>query len=106
MLQAGPSDVAVEGADEQTNLLSSAQQQEANLLDLGDDDSGPSTSGVAQGWGGWHGGWERGYCSRARRAQPASATARVQSSTGLSIRVDGGYLPRLLPPFQAAVLLI
>jgi hypothetical protein len=34
--------------DEQTNLLSSAQQQEANLLDLGDDDSIglPSTSGA------------------------------------------------------------
>lgn len=46
--QAGPSDaVSAEGVlvDEQTNLLSSQQQQEANLLDLGDDDSGtPSTS--------------------------------------------------------------
>lgn len=48
LLQAGPSDAAAaaEGVlvDEQTNLLSSAQQQEANLLDL-DDDSVPSTSG-------------------------------------------------------------
>lgn len=47
LLQAGPSAAAAaEGVlvDEQTNLLSSAQQQEANLLDL-DDDSGPSTSG-------------------------------------------------------------
>jgi hypothetical protein len=49
LLQAGPSDAAAAAAegvlvDEQTNLLSSAQQQEANLLDL-DDDSGPSTSG-------------------------------------------------------------
>lgn len=48
LLQAGPSDaVGAEGVDEQTNLLSSAQQQEANLLDLGDDD-GPSTSGAGQ----------------------------------------------------------
>jgi hypothetical protein len=49
-LQAGPSGAAAaEGVlvDEQTNLLSSAQQQEANLLDLGDDDSIglPSISG-------------------------------------------------------------